>query len=188
MPAIRWCWRHIIVNTRNTWFHGDNRGFRDRHHRVHSSGDYKNPPPEGEHAGLYDYFAERAGPEVVFERDVRPVIGRALVASPRSMTYEPACIAIGKVHAHFLVRLADDYGLVKRVAGNAKHDASCAVSATLPGEVWAAGGTFRKVKDESHRRNVYGYILFDQGPEAWTWCPEDKSEEGRFGRHKSGRR
>jgi hypothetical protein len=52
MPLIRRCWRHIIVNTKNTWFHGDDRAVRDRDHRIHSSGDYKNPPPEGEHAGL----------------------------------------------------------------------------------------------------------------------------------------
>jgi hypothetical protein len=110
-----------------------------------------------------------------------------LVASLRAMTYEPARVAVGRVHAHFLVDLADDYGLVKRVAGKAKHDASCAVSAMLPGEVWAAGGTFRKVKDDAHRRNVYGYILFDQGPEAWTWCPEDRADEGMFGRRRPSR-
>lgn len=188
MPLPPFRWRHIIVNTRNTWFHGDDRGFRDRDHRVHSSGDYKNPPPRNEHAGLHRYFAERAGEEVTFDRQVRPLIGRAIVASLRAMTYEPLCVAVSKVHAHLLVELADDYGLVKRVAGKAKHDASCAVTHLLPGRVWADGGTFRTIRDAAHLRNAEGYILFDQGPHAWTWSVHDGFVEGTFGRERPAAR
>jgi hypothetical protein len=40
-------WRHVIIKTRSSWLHGDERGFRDRGHRIHSSGDYKHGPPKG---------------------------------------------------------------------------------------------------------------------------------------------
>jgi hypothetical protein len=44
-------WRHVIINTFCTWLHSDERGFRSRKHRIHSSGDYRRRPPKGEHAG-----------------------------------------------------------------------------------------------------------------------------------------
>jgi hypothetical protein len=99
MPGPPLRWRHIIVNTKNTWLHGDERGFRDRKHRVHSSGDYKNPPPPGEHAGLHRYFSERAGEEVIFEQEVRPLIGRAMLELLRGEKHRVGCMAVGRVHA-----------------------------------------------------------------------------------------
>src|SRR5262249_17500638 len=51
MPAEGKLWRHVIISTLNSWLPGDPRGFRAVNHKIHSSGDYKNPPP-GEHAGL----------------------------------------------------------------------------------------------------------------------------------------
>lgn len=183
MPVPPPRWRHIIINTRNTWLHGDDRGFRSRGHRIHSSGDYKRRPPEGEHAGLYRYHDERSGEEVTLPKDVRPTVGRAILAALRDMHHTNVlCVAVGKVHAHVLVRLPNDYGLVKRVAGRCKHHASGMISGSVPGAVWAEGGTFKMIKDEGHHRNTYGYILYDQGPEAWTWSFRDGSDDGMFGR------
>jgi hypothetical protein len=183
-PPLRW--RHIIVNTKNTWLHGDERGFRDRKHRIHSTGDYKNPPPPGEHAGLHRYFSERAGDEVVLEQEVRPLIGRAMLELLRGEKHRVGCMAVGKVHAHYLVELPDDYPLVKRIAGDAKHYASRAVSDILPGAIWAAGGTYLRIKDREHLKNAYDYILYEQGPEAWTWSMRDGSDEGCFARKRPG--
>ena len=45
-------WFHIMLGSRCSWLHGDARGFRDRKHRLHSTGDYKNPPPSKEHADV----------------------------------------------------------------------------------------------------------------------------------------
>lgn len=182
MPLPPRLWRHVIVSTKNTWFHGDDRGFRDRSYRIHSSGDYKRPPPEDEHPGLHRHFEERAGEEVVFEPSHLPVVGRALVTSLKSMTYHPACVAVASVHAHVLVQLTNDYDLIKRVGGKAKLDASRAISGSLQGEVWAAGGTLRMIKDDRHRQNVYDYILYEQRSGTWTWSMEDTSEDGVIGR------
>jgi len=87
-------WRHVIINTRGTWLHGDSRGFRNRKHRIHSSG---------------------------------------------------------------------------------------AVERSMPGSIWAAGGMYKRVSESSHRRNVFAYILYGQGAEAWTWSFRDGTLEGQFG-------
>ena len=50
MPDL--LWYHVQFSTFGTWLRGDERGFRDHDHRLHSSGDYRNPPPPGEHEGL----------------------------------------------------------------------------------------------------------------------------------------
>src|SRR4051812_33366055 len=72
-------WRHIVISARCTWLHGDSRGFPNRHHRIHSSGDYKNPPPQGEHSGLYRYHKNRSEPEVHIPFECRALIGRAII-------------------------------------------------------------------------------------------------------------
>ncbi|MDB5296291.1 MAG: hypothetical protein JWO31_2274, partial [Phycisphaerales bacterium] len=113
MPISPPRWRHIILNTRNTWLHGDERGFRSREHRIHSSGDYKRRPPEGEHALPHDWHDERSGPEVTLPIEVRPTVGRAILDALRLMRHPHVLtVAVGKVHTHFLVRLPNDYALV----------------------------------------------------------------------------
>jgi hypothetical protein len=67
IPNIPLRWRHIVCNTKCSWLPGDDRGFRSREHRIHSSGDYKNPPPKNEHEGLRRYQEEKSG-ETVFSR------------------------------------------------------------------------------------------------------------------------
>jgi len=36
-----------MCNTYGTWLRGDRRGWRERHHRKHVEGDYRNPPKKG---------------------------------------------------------------------------------------------------------------------------------------------
>jgi hypothetical protein len=50
MPLPGMAWRHLVIFTHNSWLPGDPRGFRSQNHKILSSGDYKNPPPPGEHA------------------------------------------------------------------------------------------------------------------------------------------
>ena len=38
-------WYHVNGNTYGTWLPGDPRGWRERGHKKHVAGDYKNPPP-----------------------------------------------------------------------------------------------------------------------------------------------
>ena len=96
--------------------------------------------------------------------------------------YRVLTVAVGKVHAHGLVELPEDLRRVKAIVGNAKRKSSRAVKKELPGNVWAAGGTYKRVQTSGHLEGAFGYILYDQGPEAWTWSFRDRSGEGMFGR------
>jgi len=182
MPAPGKKWRHVIVNTHSSWLHGDPRGFRSRRHRIPSSGDYKHPPPKREHEGLYRYQLGKSRPEIHLHLDLRPTVGRALLQQLRACGHEVLAIAVTKVHAHLLIELPDNIVKVKAIVGDAKRCASRSVKAQLPGAIWARGGTFKRINSPDHQRCAYEYILYDQGPEAWTWSFRDTSTEGQFGR------
>src|SRR5437016_1321530 len=182
MPAPGKKWRHVIINTHSSWLHGDRRGFRSRRHRIHSSGDYKHPPPKGEHEGLYRYQVGKSRPEVHLDCDLRPTIGRALLQRLFDCGHKVLVVAIAKVHGHLLVELPYNIVKVKAIAGDAKRCASRAVKAQLPGTIWARGGTFKPVHAPDHQRSAHDYILYDQGPDAWTWSFRDGSDEGQFRR------
>jgi len=47
-------WYHVNGNTYGTWLPGDPRGWRERWHRRHVEGDYKDPPPPGLHEDLHE--------------------------------------------------------------------------------------------------------------------------------------
>lgn len=187
MPEPGMLWRHVIINTRGTWLHGDARGFRSRKHRIHSSGDYRNPPPPGEHAGLHDYHQARSRGEVTLANALRRTIGRALLANLLGRHYRVLAVAVGKVHAHVLVELPESLPIVKAIVGDAKRHSSRAIRDQLPGSVWAAGGTFKIVAHDGYLRGANDYILYDQGPGAWTWSFKDRSREGMFGRKRPAR-
>ena len=100
MPRKGYLWRHVIINTRNTWLHGDERGFRSRNPSIRSTGDYKHRPPPHEYRKLREYFERVAGDEVHFDYDLRPIIGRAIAKYLREQGYQVLAVAVGKVHAH----------------------------------------------------------------------------------------
>ena len=182
MPAPGMLWRHVIINTHGTWLHGDRRGFRIRHHRIHSSGDYRNPPPRGEHARLHRYQKQKCPNEVTIPRDLRPVVGRSLLQFLQAKGYRVLCVSVGKVHAHAVVELPVDLRTVKRIVGEAKRWASYAVGASIPGALWSAGGEFVPVLDREHLKAAYEYDLYKQGPGAGSWSFKDNSMDGAFGR------
>jgi len=182
MPRPGMAWRHVIVTTLYSWNHGDARGFRSRGHRIHSSGDYKNPPPAGEHAGLLRYQKSISGEPVDLSENVRALIGQALVQPLLEMNFRVLAASVSGRHAHVLVELPIDIATVKRAIGQAKRKSSRAVKEWLPGRVWSAGGTYKHVKDRSHLKNATEYVLYDQGDDAWTWSHMDANTAGMFGR------
>ncbi len=98
-------WRHCIINTRCSWLHGSPKGFRCRKHEIHSSGDYRNLPPAGEHEDLHRYYQRIARPAVKIPRNLREVIGRALIIYFRENGYRLYAVAVSEMHAHFVVEL-----------------------------------------------------------------------------------
>jgi hypothetical protein len=71
---------------------------------------------------------------------------------------------------------------IKRIVGDAKRISSRAVKHALPGAVWSAGGTFKPIDSPDRLEWVHDYIVYDQGPSAWTWSHHDSSDEGQFRR------
>ena len=161
-------WRHVILNTHSSWLHGDPRGFRSRDHRIHSSGDYRNPPPEGEHARLHEWMKKRAGPKVVFEEAVWQTIAEALRDRLLRLDRRILAVSMSAVHVHLLVELPDLPSVYRDECGLAKRFATEQVKGVLTGKLWAAGGTFKPIVDLDHQRRTYIYITTKQRP-AWVW-------------------
>jgi REP element-mobilizing transposase RayT len=182
MPRRAHLWCHCIINTLNTWLHRDERGFRSRNRDIQSSGDYKHLPPPGEYRKLNEYMEEHSGDEVHIAYALRAIVGQAILMYFRSCGYRVLAIAVAKVHAHIVVELPKDRAVVKRIIGEAKHRSSKAVTKSMPGKVWGAGGGFVICWDRSHLVNAVDYVLFYQGHGAWTWSFRDVNDNGIYGR------
>jgi REP element-mobilizing transposase RayT len=168
-------WQHIMLGTRCSWLHGDRRGFRDRGHRTHSTGDYKNPPPESEHAGMRRYYEKRSGKPVDFDLDVRIQVCREFVVKMQKLGFRIIACSVGKRHLHALVELLSEYREKRKVVGICKQKASHAVRKLLPGNIWSEGGEFKKIKDAGHLKNSYEYIRTKQeaGTIVWSHKPDE---------------
>jgi hypothetical protein len=176
-------WRHVVISTRRSWLHGDGRGFRSRGHRIHSSGDYKNPPPQGEHEALHKYHKERAkGPAIVIERHLRAEVGKALLRAILESGHAVLVIAVKGKHTHILTELPALKRRAQLIVGKWKSARTSALRRELPGPIWGEGGKYKAVKDRRHLARVYKYIRDDQGPGAWVWTyrqgvPQDVLDE-----------
>ncbi len=175
MPKAGMRWRHVVISTVNSWLPGDPRGFRSRKHKIHSSGDYKHRPPPGEHAGLHAYHQRNSGRPVIISPELRPVVGRAILAKLKKLEHQVLAVSVAGMHTHFLAELPDDVALIRHVLGQCKSASSHAIRGRLPGRVWGAGGDYDPVDDPVHHRNVYQYILDQEN--AWIWSFRD--EESR---------
>src|SRR5258705_8154128 len=140
MPKPGKRWRHIVISTHNSWLPGDPRGFRSEDHEIHSSGDYKNPPPPGEHAGLFKYNKDRCGDAVVIPSDCRESVGKAILAKLSKLDHQILALAVAGMHVHALVELPDDVKEVRKILGQCKTKSSHALRDQLPGQVRGAGG------------------------------------------------
>jgi len=169
MPTAGKQWHHIILNTRGSWLHGDPRGFRSRRHRKHSSGDYKSPPPTGEHAGLHRLIKSQSRAAIRLPRDLWPTIGQAIITKATSQNHRLLVLSVDVHHAHLLVELPTDRRSVKRIVGSWKQRASHAVRNRLPGEIWSKSCDPIRVRDREHQQRVYRYVLEHVEQGAWVW-------------------
>ncbi len=164
------CWWHLVLHTLGSWLHGDPRGFRSRDHRVHCSGDYKNPPPNGEHAGLHDFHRRRSR-KVMLPAELLEVVGCALLDKCRQTGTPVRVVSAGPTHAHLLVEGPYDYAAAERFMGRLKQHASHAIRHRVPGNVWARGGKPIDVRTIGHFNELLGYIPEHAETEgAWVWA------------------
>jgi len=136
---------------------------------------------------LHEFHEERSEGEITFECDLRQTVGREIVDHFIARGYRIVALAVGKVHTHGLVELPESLTVVKAIVGDAKRRSSRAIRSTIHGSVWAAGFTFRMVSNRRHLRRANDYILYEQGPGAWTWSFRDASRSGCFGRKRKPR-
>ena len=153
--------------------HGDDRGFRSRGHRIHSSGDYKHPPPAGEHAGLLEFHQVRAkGLRIKIPKSVRRDVALALLKSVLVTGRRVLVISVSQKHAHLLVELPKKRSRAKEAVEKWKTARTPAVRKALPGSIWGEGGKYNPVKSRGHLRTAFKYIRDEQGPGAWVWTYE----------------
>src|SRR3954471_5641470 len=140
---MRMRWRHVMVNTHCTWLPGSAKGFRNRRHRIHSSGDYKHPPPAGEHKGLREYNQLRAAKPLEIPPKLREKIGRAFVKRLRDEGYTVLAVSVSAEHVHALVLLPDHRATVRRIIGRCKQYGT---RAGAPDDPWANLGRRGRVQ------------------------------------------
>lgn len=170
MPQPGHAWWHLILSGHGTWLPGDARGFRNREHRIHSSGDYKHRPPEGEHEGLYFYNQKRAATPRSFSPEHRKLLGEAMLETIERVKQRCLAIAIGASHSHLLVECEDDYQVARQFSARLKQVSSFAVGRVLQGRVWATGGKPIRIRNREHQQQVFWYILEHAEKEsAWVW-------------------
>jgi hypothetical protein len=160
-------WRHVVISTHSSWLPGDPRGFRSWGHKIHSSGDYRNPPPASEHAGLFRYSKRISGNAVIIPHELRESIGRAILAELRKRGTRVLALAVAGMHTQIQVELPDDMVQIRQFIGKCKTAACFAVRMQMPGKIWGRYGTYKRIANAEHQRSVYGYIL--RQADAWIW-------------------
>ena len=98
-------WFHCLGSTYGTWLRGDPRGWRSRHHREHVEGDYKNPPPAGQHDDLLRQSKSlMKGDPVALNPDQRHMVCLALAEALLFHEVELVDLCVSATHYHVLAR------------------------------------------------------------------------------------
>ena len=173
MPRPGHRWIHVTFSTHGAWLPGDRRGWRSRGHKRHSSGDYKSPPPAGEHRGLRDWAKQRRGAAVTLTSRLRPVVGMTIVERLAIEDCRCLVVSVSGMHVHVLAELPESLPEQRAIIGRCKAFASKAIKRDLPGRVWTSGGSFKPIADEAHQRSTFSYIEDHAKEGAWVWTFRD---------------
>src|SRR6266496_4954010 len=136
MPRKGHAWWRVDISTYCSWLPGDRRGFRSHDHDIHSSGDYKHPPPPDEHEGLRNHHEDRAPESIKIPRDLRLIVATAIAEVLNAMGYCILVVSCADKHAHIVGELPTDLKTFNRVIGRAKAKSSGAIRKRLSGRVW----------------------------------------------------
>jgi hypothetical protein len=170
-------WYHVTDNTYGTWLRGDPRGWRERHHRKHVDGDYKNPPVKGtgeEELDLSTRLMKRD--QVRLGKQLQLVALIAIVTTLLNDGIEVLVVSLDDHHLHVLARFCQHdprkkmgwakffaTKAVKRFIESEKaktHGSAVGFDLNLkPGEgLWAKRGKEKPINDREHQLNVVDYI------------------------------
>lgn len=170
-------WFHVEIWAYGGWLPGDPRGFRSKEHRVHSTGDYRNPPPVWEHRGLYDAAKQAVrGRAISFTSDQRPLIGTLCVKWCETQSVGLLAVAVGQRHGHLFMNLplAETDRTVGRMKRYVSREAGRA-DERLRGQIFAKSGEPRRVETRGHAHRLMPYIVDKHAAEgAWTWSDPER--------------
>lgn len=162
-------WYHVSGNTYGTWLPGDPRGWREKKHRRHVEGDYKNPPP----AGTGDELHRRSRgflthPPVRLAPKQREIVGQAMVEMLVQLEIELLRLSVSAVHFHLLGRFPDKK-VRPRVGRAKKHACFVLRDAGHVGRLWTRKCHPLPIRGRAHQVNVFGYIGSHKERGAWVW-------------------
>ena len=165
-------WLHSTCTLFGNWLRGDPRGWRSRKHRRHVEGDYRSPPADGLHDGLYDWSRTHMKRSAVrLPMHMRAVVIDAFVDELLVKDCAVRIAAVDDHHLHALLRPPDDRS--KHWLGFAKKNSAYAArdfDDSFTGGIWARGSRCEPMKDCSHYRNTVEYIArhADRGAVLWV--------------------
>jgi hypothetical protein len=162
-------WYHVNGNTYGTWLPGDPRGWRERGHKKHIDGNYKNPPPAGSGDSLHRYAKGLLKqPPVYLTNKQRAIVGRALVDMLTEQRIELLVLSLDAIHFHLLGQFPNSQ--VRPMVGRAKKHAYFELHEQgFVGHLWGAGANVVPINDRKHQLNVFGYIGDHKAKGAWVW-------------------
>ena len=176
---------HCNGNTYGTWLRGDPRGWRSHHHREHVEGDYKNLPPAGKYAAVYQRSKElMKWSPVILTPAQRRVACRAIAEALQFHKVEIIDLSVGAKHWHLLARFwpLDGYptaarhprrliGLAKTWANKKLKEAGVGVE----NSAWGEKCKCKPIADAGHFANVTKYIPLHvrQGQVVWSLIQGD---------------
>jgi len=162
-------WYHVTGGTYGTWLRGDRRGWRDRKHRTHVDGDYKNPPPPGTYDALLEHVRHSMSrPPVRLSPERRRIAGQAMVQRLADLHVEVLAFSLDAVHFHALCRFPN--APARELLGKAKkHAYHRLCAAGHEGKLWAKRPRVQPIDGRDHQVRVYHYILEHRDVGAWVW-------------------
>lgn len=170
MPRPAHAWWHVSWNTYGTWLPGDPRGFRNRDHRIHSSGDYKRRPPESEHAGLHRYSKRVSDHEVVLKTaSLRKEVCQALLDTIDEMEVRCMVVTVCRVHVHLVIELPIEEASFRTSMTRLKTYSSAKVEHKPQSRLWARLWRNDLIDTPEYRQTAFEYDRDKQGPYACVW-------------------
>ena len=155
-------WYHVNGNTYGTWLPGDPRGWRERKHKTHVNGDYKNPPPAGSGDALHGHakILLKQSP-VRLTTLQRAIAGRAMAEMLALQQIEVLAVSLDAIHFHVLARFPNSQ--VRPVIGRAKKHAYFQLHKHgFLGRLWGDGSNVVPIADRKHQLKAFEYITAHQ--------------------------
>ena len=158
-------WYHVNGNTYGTWLPGDPRGWREKRHRKHVEGDYKNPPPMGTGDRLHRYSGRVLTHQPVhLGQGQRQIAGQGLVEMLVKDEIELLAVCVDAIHYHILGKFGD-----RRVGRAKRHAYYLLRTRWQMKKVWQHLCHVSPIVDRTHQLRVFDYIRNHKNRDSWVW-------------------